>query len=120
MAKDTITAPVLWWGAAVEVRSALERLKSTGPLTPTAYLACRRRLDDLLASWREVAPDDKVRNLAYEQLERFRLRAGDALQLAAALVWCKEQPRNRFFVCGDERLTAAAHDGGFTTVTVVP
>jgi hypothetical protein len=112
------TAPVVWWCAAVEVRSALERLKSDSRLNPPAYLACRRRLDDLLASWREIAPDDTVRELAYVQLERFRLRAADALHLAAALVWCKQNPRGRLFVCSYQRLIVAARDAGFTTVEI--
>lgn len=118
LANKPATAPVVWWCAAVEVRGALERLKSEERLNPSAYLACRRRLDDLLASWREIAPDDTVRELAYVQLERFRLRAADALHLAAALIWCKQNPRGRFFVCSDERLTVAAREAGFTTVRI--
>ena len=102
----------------MEVRSALERLKSNDGISPSAYLASKRRLDDMLASWREIAPDDSVRDLAYVQLERFRLKAADALHLAAALIWCRQNPRGRLFVCSDERLTAAARDAGFTTVEI--
>jgi hypothetical protein len=41
------------------------------------------------------------------------LRATDALQLAAALVWCDETPRGEPFVCLDERLGDAARREGF-------
>ena len=34
-------------------------------------------------------------------------------KLAAALVWCKEQPRGRLFVCCDARLVEAATKAGF-------
>jgi hypothetical protein len=41
------------------------------------------------------------------------LRALDSFQLAAALVWCKEMPRGRQFVCCDVRLAEAATKAGF-------
>ena len=46
------------------------------------------------------------------------LRAGDALQLAAALIWCDMRPQGRAFVCADEALTAAAEAEGFAVVQV--
>jgi hypothetical protein len=73
-------------------------------------------LDLLLASWREIQPTDLVRDLAYIQLERFHLRASDALQLAAALVWCKQKPKQRLFVCNDRRLLSSATLAGFESV----
>jgi hypothetical protein len=44
------------------------------------------------------------------------LRAADALQLAAALIWCEEQPAGEVFVCLDDRLREAARREGFTLV----
>jgi hypothetical protein len=41
------------------------------------------------------------------------LRGADALQLAAALVWCDEAPQGDTFVCLDERLKEAARREGF-------
>ena len=104
---------MVWWTAPIEAQSALVRLKHAGFLSSSAYDACKQRLRDLLASWREIQPTEQVREQAYAQLERFRLRAGDALHLAAALVWCKQKPRGRLFVCDDERLARAAHEAGF-------
>ena len=109
-------APVVWWATRVEVRSALERLRADGALSAAAYIASKQRLDLLLASSREIQPTDMVRDLACTQLERFHLRASDALQLAAALVWCKQKPKERLFVCNDQRLLDAAMQAGFESV----
>jgi hypothetical protein len=45
----------------------------------------------------EVAPSSVVRNHAQQIVERYDLRAGDALQLAAALEGCADVPRGRKF-----------------------
>jgi predicted nucleic acid-binding protein len=42
------------------------------------------------------------------------LRAADALQLAAALIWCEEQPHAETFVSLDDRLREAAQKEGFS------
>ena len=110
--------PVVWWATSVEVQSVLERLRAGDALTNAAYLASRARLRQLLGSWREIQPTETVRELACVQLERFRVRASDALQLAAALVWCKQKPAGRLFVCNDDRLSAAAAQSGFDTAEV--
>jgi len=77
--------PVVWWMAPVEVHSALERLRLEGHISSAAYSASKQRLRELLASWREIQPTEYLRAQAYVQLERFGLRASDALNLAAAL-----------------------------------
>lgn len=51
---------------------------------------------------------------AIVQLERFSIRAADALHLSAALIWCNQKPRGRLFVCNDMRLGDAARQAGFT------
>ncbi|MBZ5592843.1 MAG: type II toxin-antitoxin system VapC family toxin [Acidobacteriia bacterium] len=105
--------PVVWWATRVEVHSALERLRTDGAISAAAYIASKQRLELLLASWREIQPTDPLRDLACIQLGRFHLRASDALQLAAALVWCKQRPKGRLFVCNDQRLSNAAMQAGF-------
>jgi len=107
---------VIWWCAPVEVRSALARLLATGSISPSAHLATKNRLDELLTAWREIQPSESVRDLAFVQLERYRLRAFDALHLAAALVWCKQKPRGRLFICNDTRLAGSATEAGFTVL----
>jgi predicted nucleic acid-binding protein len=106
----------MWWGTLVEVRSAVSRLRREGVLSSTALQASLDRLAMLLHSSREIQPTDSVRELAVEQLDRFPLRAGDALQLAAALAWSRQKPRGRIFVSNDERLSAAARETGFQVV----
>jgi len=111
-------AAVVWWTARVEVRSVLEWLRKERAISPQAYDASRKRLEALLGSWREILPTDSLRELACVQLERFPIRAADALHLGAALIWCNQKPRGRLFVCNDLRLGGAARQAGFTVEAV--
>lgn len=103
----------VWWGAPVEVRGALARLKYEGALTARASEEAVNRLNALRQSWDEVIPSEPLRHLAEEFTDRNRLRALDAFQLAAAFVWCHEYPRHSLFICLDARLRRAAEEVGF-------
>lgn len=105
---------VVWWGTPIEARSAFARLVRDGALTDAEGTQAIRLLDHLRRSWDEIQPSEKVRSLAEELPDRHGLRAADAVQLAAALVWCRERPQRRPFVCFDERLAKAAAASGFT------
>jgi len=107
---------VVWWGTLVEIVSGLERLRREEAISERQSEAARQRLEMLLRSWREVQPTSEVRELAAEQLERYDLRAGDALHLAAALVWCGGRTARRGFVCSDRRLAGAAAEAGFRII----
>jgi uncharacterized protein len=96
----------------------LVRLQREGVLSDSAFRASCERLSAALTSSKEILPSSNVRELAFRQLERFPLRAADALQLAAALVWCGERPRGHWFVCDDRRLAAAAAEAGFDVKSV--
>jgi predicted nucleic acid-binding protein len=104
---------VVWWGTPLEARSAFARLVRTGDISPDERVAAVNLLGQLRATWDEILPSEKVRSLAEELPDTHRLRAADAAQLAAALVWCRERPRKRPFVCFDGRLRTAAHELGF-------
>ena len=104
---------VAWWGTPVEARSAFARLARDGDLTPAQRASGVKLLNQLRRSWDEILPTEAVRVLAESLPDDYSLRAGDAWQLAAALVWCGERPRRRPFVCLDERLAKAASDIGF-------
>jgi len=104
---------VAWWATAVEGRGAFVRLQGEGLLSEAAFRVSCERLSALLSTAKEILPSDNVREIALQQIEFFPLRAGDSLQLAAALVWCGERPRGRWFVCDDRRLAAAAAAVGF-------
>jgi predicted nucleic acid-binding protein len=104
---------VVWWGTTVEVRSAVARLVREGALAPKGAAQALARLAALRVRWDEVEPSEPVRQLAERLPESRGLRAGDALQLAAALVWCKERPAHRTFVSFDNVLADAAEAEGF-------
>lgn len=105
---------VAWWGTSVEARGAFARLVRDGDLTSGQRVKSIRLLDQLRRSWDEILPTEAVRVIAESLPDDYALRAGDAWQLAAALVWCRERPRRRPFVCLDKRLAEAASDIGFT------
>jgi predicted nucleic acid-binding protein len=106
-------APVVWWATSVEVQSALARLKRERLLLDREYSAALKRLSVLRKGWREIQPTSRLRDIAGSRMELHELRAADALQLAAALVWCSEKPKNRPFLCRDVRLREAARREGF-------
>jgi predicted nucleic acid-binding protein len=105
---------VVWWGTTVEVRSAVSRLHAEGALTAKGRQQALARLEVLRQEWREITPSEKVRHLAEGLPDAYGLRALGSFQLAAALVWCGEQTKNRVFVCADAKLSAAAQTAGFT------
>jgi predicted nucleic acid-binding protein len=105
---------VVWWGTPVEARSALARLVREERLAPTEVKQAVKLLSQLRAAWTEILPTEQVRRLAETPPDTYTVRAADAFQLAASLVWCRERPRQRSFVCFDERLAVAAEAAGFT------
>jgi uncharacterized protein len=72
-----------------------------------------KKLEALRNSWSEITPSMRVRNIAEALPGTHKVRAADAFQLAAALVWTNEKPRNKPFVCFDSNLIAAARAHGF-------
>lgn len=106
-------AGALWWGTPVEVASALERLQREGVLSRSGLQEARSLFDDFHADALEIQPTEELRFRAVRLLAVHRLRAADALQLAAALIWSRERPRGMGFVSLDDRLRAAAAREGF-------
>jgi predicted nucleic acid-binding protein len=87
-------------------------------LTPPDTLRALQELDRLVQRWIEISPADGIRDAAERLLDRYSLRAADALQLAAALAWCNSQPKEKTFVGADGKLLDAAQREGFTVVLV--
>src|SRR5947209_5259649 len=106
-----------WWGTTVEARSAFSRLVRDDKMTARDLQKAVARLDVHRASWVEILPSDRVREIAEGLPDQYGLRVLDSFQLAAALVWCKEQPRGRLFVCCDARLSDAATKVGFEVIS---
>lgn len=107
----------VWWATPVEVRSAFARLRRDGELPPEGHRRAVMRLGVLSRSWTEVLPTERVRSLAQEIPDQHVLRAAECFQLAAAMIWCRERPRGRAFVCLDQRLAEAADRVGFTIIS---
>jgi hypothetical protein len=99
----------VWWGTEIECASAVARR------APDASKA-ETRLEALKDSWQEVEPSDSMRETARRAARVHRLRAGDAFQLAAALLAAEGDPRTLPFVTLDDELAQAATLEGFPVV----
>ena len=98
----------VWWGTHVEVHSGMYRLFRDGLLSDLQLMKALEKWKRFYSRARHVKPDEMVLSIATVLPSRFNIRAMDAFQLAAALVWCNERPRGRPFVCADQRLGQAA------------
>jgi predicted nucleic acid-binding protein len=111
--------PVVWWGTHLEVHSGINRLLREGLLTKKQSTKALEKWESLRSLALIVKPDDNVLKLAVSLTGKHALRTLDSFQLAAGLVWCKEKPRNRPFICADVRLGRAASDAGFHAISLV-
>jgi len=105
---------VVWWTTYIECLSALSRRQREGVFTSGDATKVRAVLSALAAAWSEVQPTELVRLRAERLLSIHPLRAADALQLAAALVWAQETPRGLDFVCLDQNLRESSLKEGFS------
>ena len=105
--------PVIWWVTPVECHSALTRVVREKHLPRDDARRAIERLRTIRSRSNEIAPSDDIRTRAIHLLGTHGLRAGDALQLAAALAWCEGQPGGEVMVCTDRRLREAAKQEGF-------
>ena len=110
---------VTWWATAVEAVSSFNRLLREQALTAAGRQQALTRLAYLRQRWNEVQPSDEVRNEAERLLGVHKLRAGDALQLSAALVWCGQKAHGRPFIGADGDLARAAEAEGFTVILLL-
>ena len=105
----------VWWSAPVECASAFARLRREGVFTVSEEIDALRTLDQLRTQWFEVSPTEEVRSQARRLLRTHRLRAGDAMQLAAAAIWMVQLDSYEF-VSFDTLLRGAAHLEGLLVV----
>ena len=77
----------VWWATPVECASAIARRRREGKLTAADEDAAFEVLDRLSAAWYEVPAGHLVRSHAFRLLRVHPIRAADALQLAAAVVF---------------------------------
>ena len=102
-----------WWGTSVECVSALARLERDNALSRDDMRSALERLRQASQNWVEVPATDDVRVQAVRLLRDHRLRAADALQLAAAIVAADFQASAMEFVTLDARQHEAAEREGF-------
>lgn len=103
---------VAWWGTPLECVSGVARLRREERIAIEEEEQVLELLGKLQKSWLEILPSEDVRNRAGRLLRVHGLKAADALQLAAALVWAGPAERPEF-VTYDERLALAARLEGF-------
>ena len=110
---------VVWWGTRIEWTSALMRQVREGVLTLSDERAARQVLQVLTRTWEEVRPNEDLRNISESLLSVHPLRAGDAMQLAAAIHWFQGSTLRNGVVSFDYRLRDAAFAEGFTVLPEV-
>ena len=109
----------VWWGTRTECISALTRQVREGTLIPLDERNARHVLYTLTQSWTEILPSEALRSTAERLVALHPLRAADALQLAAALMWCQGDTTRQGFVTFDRRLREAGYREGFTVLPEV-
>ncbi len=107
---------VTWTLSSVEVVSALRRLVREGGLAESAAHTAEEILGELVRATHVVADVERVKSSSLRLLRLHALRAADALQLAAALVWADGAPGGRTLHTFDRRLGQAALREGFRVV----
>ncbi|MDT8450493.1 MAG: type II toxin-antitoxin system VapC family toxin [Wenzhouxiangellaceae bacterium] len=107
---------VTWVWTRVEITSAIERRHREGLLTRRQRRDLLTRLDALARQWDEIIDSVAVRRQAIRALARHPLRAADAAQLGAAIIYYGGDPAGGRFACLDRRLTEAAELEGFSVL----
>ena len=108
-------AVVAWWATPIECASAAARLRREGVLTVREEDRVLGLVSMLREGWTEILPSQELRAAAHRLLRVHPLRAADALQLGAALVWAGS-PAGAELVTLDERLGMAARLEGFVVL----
>ncbi len=106
----------IWTLTPVEVLSAVRRLVRERALTEAVGAEAEGRADELAAASNVVIDVEGAKDQARRLLRLHVLRAADALQLGAALLWARGSPTGKTLHTFDERLAAAAAREGFRVV----
>jgi len=109
---------LVWWSTAVECASAITRVTREGFLDEAAAATAFERLRVVSDGWSEIEPSTPIRQTAIRLLRVHPLKAGDALQLAAAVAVAGDYPSALEIVTLDAQLSRAAHKEGFVLTEV--
>jgi predicted nucleic acid-binding protein len=102
-----------WTLTPVEVTSALWRLVRDDALVEDDARSADQRALELVAASHTVVDVESVKALSQRLLRVHALRAADALQLGAALLWAGGRTQGKVLHTLDERLGLAARREGF-------
>jgi len=111
-------AVVVWALTRVELLSALARRRRAEPSAARRLQTARREIVGAWPRWSEVTAVELVRRHAERVVETHAIRAGDALQIGAALVAAGDQPDELDFVTFDRSQATAAEREGFRVLGV--
>ncbi|SRR6266404_9451976 len=109
---------VIWWATPVEIASALARLVRTAEINSSEWAKARQVAVALADEWSVIQPSNALRDHATRLVDRYDLKAADAVQLAAALDWCDKVPRGEIFLAADQKLREAAVLSGFDAESI--
>ena len=110
-------AVIVWMLTSVELLSAIARLERSSDGLDDLLGSVRRDAIDRLRRCHPVTLVDPVRQRAERLVGVHAIAAADALQLAAALAACREQPETLEFVTLDKVLARAARLEGFSVIS---
>lgn len=108
---------IVWEGTSVELLSAFSRYRRHSSGFDDLWPGIRHEILQRWTAWSRVADLAKASLRAQRLVNVHPLKAGDAFQLAAALVACEDQPQQFEFVTRDATLATAARLEGFRTET---
>jgi predicted nucleic acid-binding protein len=95
--------------SAVEIRSALRRRQRAGDIDGEVADAILESVQSHMETrFLRQAVNETVIDIALEMIDRYTLRAYDAVQLAGCLALCAITAEAFSFVCSDRRLLEAA------------
>ena len=104
---------IIWTLTRVELLSAVARRQRERPASARRLATVRSDLIRAWDRWSEVTAIEIVRRHAEHLVERYPLRAADALQIGAAILAAENDPTGLEFVTFDENLGEAAGREGF-------
>jgi hypothetical protein len=107
---------VAWTLTPVELVSALRRLRREGALAERAAREAEAVANDLVSRAHLVSDVERVKGIAVRLLRVHTMRAADALQLGAALMWSDGHPDTAILHTFDRRLAEAASREGFRVI----
>ncbi|MEX2154598.1 MAG: type II toxin-antitoxin system VapC family toxin [Gemmatimonadaceae bacterium] len=113
-----------WWGddaraaiwtlTPVEITSALWRLARGEDLSDAQAREAEQRAQELADACYTVADVEGVKALGRRLLRVHAIRAADAMQLGAALIWAGGRPAGKTLHTLDDRLASSARLEGFS------